>query len=139
MSNQSFLIFTIYALNRDGQSFLNILNDPEITANLYCNLRICIEKVAWFVVYICGNLWTTQYSIILMLTWNVNSADIWFYWILMKLERVRYKFDKDMINAIDNNIIEKKSLLCNLYFVKIARCGSTSIYDFFFSSVTKYF
>ena len=37
-----------------------LMGDPEITANLYCNC-VCIWKVAWFVVYICGNLWTTQY------------------------------------------------------------------------------
>ena len=39
-----------------------LLGDPEGTANLYCViLRICIGKVAWFAVYICGNFWVTQY------------------------------------------------------------------------------
>ena len=38
-----------------------VLGDPEVTANLYCILRICIVKVAWFAVYICGNFWVTQH------------------------------------------------------------------------------
>ena len=38
-----------------------ILGAPEITANLYWIAYICIGKVAWFAVYICGNLWNAQY------------------------------------------------------------------------------
>ena len=35
------------------------MGDQEVTANLYCNLRIRIGKVPWFAVYICGNFWVT--------------------------------------------------------------------------------
>ena len=34
------------------------LNLPQIFTVIS---RICIGKVAWFAVYICGNFWVTQY------------------------------------------------------------------------------
>ena len=38
----------------------NILGDPEITANLYCNFAFLYWEDAGFEVYICGYLWTNQ-------------------------------------------------------------------------------
>ena len=38
-------------------SSFHILGDPEVTANLYCNFA----KVAWFLAYVCGNFWVTQF------------------------------------------------------------------------------
>ena len=38
-----------------------LLGDPEITTDLYCNFAYLYWEGCVFAVYICGNLWTTQY------------------------------------------------------------------------------
>ena len=46
----------LYSVRLEFNLYQNILGASDITANLYC-----IGKVAWFEVYVCGNIWNALY------------------------------------------------------------------------------
>ena len=54
------LLFILYVVLKSQTNLMYWVTQkfPQICTDI---LRICIGKVTWFAVYICGNFWVTQY------------------------------------------------------------------------------